>query len=570
MEPTPETEPPKITKIIYENAEYIGEVKNGKRHGKGKITFSDGREYEGLWEDDLRIGYGVKKYLNGDHYVGSFSMGKAHGKGIYTWQNSDIYDGEWKNGVKEGNGMWKGINNESYIGEWKNSKADGYGVQVWASGDRYEGEWTQGLRNGNGTMIFANGDMYIGDHVKGKMHGEGQYIWRNGSIYIGQFKNGFKHGKGKWKKDKNDQECNQYDGEYENDVKNGFGGYKWKSGNEYKGRYKDNLRHGYGEMFWTDGSVYKGMWHKGIQHGKGRMEFPDGNFKEGIFQNNIFQGQIYNRLNLYQHQPMKNSNHSSLDRLANSTAVTFNSTKNKKYGGSSNKVLSKCARNPSSAQGFVEKHQRAPHSSIKITKNFKADFGRKYNTNYRHREVPERIQLISEQNLSNGSSSLCRERLSIEENKFNTYYGGNFLQNSHARKQAASSISTKRNRVNRTVTQSSDPNSQAKRVFSLRKKTKSSKRKYRKGFIEQNLNKSKNSYATSKITNVIAKSYRKRSKDAPPGSKRDEKIINNLSKVLHSTQMRMRQNKDKKSLQSLISLQRKRQMENSLQSSQNG
>ena len=93
----------------------------------------------------------------------------------------------------------------------------------------------------------------------------------------------------------------------------------------YKGRYKDDERHGYGEMFWTDGSIYKGMWHKGIQHGKGRMEFPDGKIKEGLFQNNIFQGPIHNRLNLYQKNNIKNSHYSSLDKIANSTSATFES-----------------------------------------------------------------------------------------------------------------------------------------------------------------------------------------------------------------------------------------------------
>ena len=216
-------------------------------------------------------------------------------------------------------------NGAKYTGEWLNGLRDGYGVQVWASGDRYEGEWKKCLKHGSGTMMFHNGDTYIGDHVKGKMHGQGQYIWANGSIYIGEFKNGFKHGKGKWKKDKSDQNSNQYEGGYENDLKKGFGIFRWKSGNLYKGRYEDDERHGYGEMFWTDGSVYKGMWHKGIQHGKGRMEFPDGKVKEGIFQNNIFQGPIHNRLNLYQKKPLQNSNYSSLDKLANTTTTTYES-----------------------------------------------------------------------------------------------------------------------------------------------------------------------------------------------------------------------------------------------------
>ena len=121
------------------------------------------------------------------------------------------------------------------------------------------------------------------------------------------------------------QECNQYEGSYENDLKNGFGVFKWSSGNVYKGRYLEDERHGYGEMYWTDGSVYKGMWYKGIQHGKGRMEFPDGKVKEGMFKNNIFQGPTINRLNLYQKQNLNNTNYSSLDRIANSTKTTFES-----------------------------------------------------------------------------------------------------------------------------------------------------------------------------------------------------------------------------------------------------
>ena len=86
------------------------------------------------------------------------------------------------------------------------------------------------------------------------------------------------------------QTCNQYEGSYENDKKNGLGLFTWESGNYYKGCYKDDERHGYGEMFWKDGSCYKGEWSHGIQNGAGRMEFPDGRVKEGLFENNTFKG----------------------------------------------------------------------------------------------------------------------------------------------------------------------------------------------------------------------------------------------------------------------------------------
>lgn len=84
--------------------------------------------------------------------------------------------------------------------------------------------------------------------------------------------------------------CNQYDGEYAQDRKNGNGVFTWESGNVYKGSYVDDEREGYGEMFWTDGSIYQGEWKQGIQHGYGKMTFPDGTVKEGRFENNIFIG----------------------------------------------------------------------------------------------------------------------------------------------------------------------------------------------------------------------------------------------------------------------------------------
>lgn len=127
------------------------------------------------------------------------------------------------------------------------------------------------------------------DFIKtvGKPYGLGQYIWKNGSTYSGEFKNGLKHGQGKWRKNK-DHEAHQYDGQYIDDKKEGYGIFKWASGNIYRGMYKNDEREGIGEMRWTDGSVYLGQWHRGIQHGYGKMIFPDGTIKEGYYENNIY------------------------------------------------------------------------------------------------------------------------------------------------------------------------------------------------------------------------------------------------------------------------------------------
>ena len=106
---------------------------------------------------------------------------------------------------------------------------------------------------------------------------------------MGDFSNGLKHGNGRWKKNEAPT-SNQYEGQYYQDKKHGYGVFKWQSGNLYRGNYFDDERQGYGEMFWTDCSIYKGEWVRGIQHGFGTMVFPDGTVREGQFENNVFMG----------------------------------------------------------------------------------------------------------------------------------------------------------------------------------------------------------------------------------------------------------------------------------------
>ena len=64
--------------------------------------------------------------------------------------------------------------------------------------------------------------------------------------------------------------------------------FTWPSGNYYEGNYENDERNGKGEMFWMDGSYYKGDWVNGVQHGRGTMTFADGVVKRGLFENNVF------------------------------------------------------------------------------------------------------------------------------------------------------------------------------------------------------------------------------------------------------------------------------------------
>ena len=56
----------------------------------------------------------------GHNYTGDLKDGKRHGRGHYIYPNGDTYKGEWSNDIKEGEGTLT-YNNDSYtyIGNFK-------------------------------------------------------------------------------------------------------------------------------------------------------------------------------------------------------------------------------------------------------------------------------------------------------------------------------------------------------------------------------------------------------------------------------------------------------------------
>jgi len=58
------------------NTKYIGQWKDGKRHGQGTMTYPDGGKYTGQWKNDKRDGKGKMSYYKGDTYSGEWKEGK--------------------------------------------------------------------------------------------------------------------------------------------------------------------------------------------------------------------------------------------------------------------------------------------------------------------------------------------------------------------------------------------------------------------------------------------------------------------------------------------------------------
>tara|TARA_Y100000294_G_scaffold37191_1_gene32779 strand:+ start:177 stop:635 length:459 start_codon:yes stop_codon:yes gene_type:complete len=98
-------------------------------------------------------------------YVGEYKDGKKHGKGRYTWSDGGIYIGNWKDGKEHGQGTYTSPAGTKYVGEWKEGKYDGQGTETLSNGWKYVGEWREG-KPWNIT-IYGKSGIIIMEYVNG-------------------------------------------------------------------------------------------------------------------------------------------------------------------------------------------------------------------------------------------------------------------------------------------------------------------------------------------------------------------------------------------------------------------
>ena len=77
---------------------YVGEHKDGYRHGLGTYTLSNGDKYVGGWKDGKEHGQGTYTWASGSKYVGEHKDGEEHGQGIFTRTDGTIKKGIWEKG----------------------------------------------------------------------------------------------------------------------------------------------------------------------------------------------------------------------------------------------------------------------------------------------------------------------------------------------------------------------------------------------------------------------------------------------------------------------------------------
>ncbi len=113
--------------------------------------------YQGECRDGLAEGYGEAKGTA--EYRGDFRAGRKHGKGVKTWPSGDRYEGKFVDDRKQGAGKYTwnphgASAGESYSGDYLNDLRHGNGVYEWPSGDRYAGPWAYDTPTGPPTPMM--------------------------------------------------------------------------------------------------------------------------------------------------------------------------------------------------------------------------------------------------------------------------------------------------------------------------------------------------------------------------------------------------------------------------------
>lgn len=148
---------------------YIGELKNDKKEGKGKMIFKGGDIYEGEWLNDKQHGRGKMIWANGATYIGFFDSDEKSGIGEYVWSDGAAYVGEWRDNKFYGYGRYRWADGRIYHGQWENGKRHGFGVLVDKNGHKYEGEFENDKLHGKGVLTKNNGEVTKGVWVQGKL-----------------------------------------------------------------------------------------------------------------------------------------------------------------------------------------------------------------------------------------------------------------------------------------------------------------------------------------------------------------------------------------------------------------
>jgi hypothetical protein len=112
--------------------------------GQGEKIYPDSSRFVGLFENGAKK-TGKNYYKNGDTYQGGFSKNLRNGYAIYTFKNGEEFKGTFVNDKKE-YGTYKFNNGSEYTGTFENNKPHGFGSLKQRDGTIWEGNWENGKK----------------------------------------------------------------------------------------------------------------------------------------------------------------------------------------------------------------------------------------------------------------------------------------------------------------------------------------------------------------------------------------------------------------------------------------
>jgi len=113
----------------------------------------------------------------------------------------------------------------------------------------FQGNWRSDGTFQSGMLVYSNDNVYSGDFdQKNEPHGWGKYIQKSGGLeYHGEWVHGLQQGRG----------CETLLKHGEKEV--------------YEGQFQGDLRHGFGACSYDNGTQYSGTWYHGRRHGVGKL-----------------------------------------------------------------------------------------------------------------------------------------------------------------------------------------------------------------------------------------------------------------------------------------------------------
>ena len=199
---------------------------------------------------------------------------------IYPAHNeiySGTYEGEWKRDKRSGQGTMRYDTNATFKGRWYQDSKE-YGEYTQAEGTRYVGQFDNNEFHGQGRLYQLNGLIIEGEFISGDFCGKGKLIFEDKSVFEGLIDSYEIGSRGTLtkplisKSGKPTSVIQKYEGQFSDQLPNGFGILTTNNGYKYEGKWEDGLKSGYGrEYSETTQEYYEGKFSRDKREESGKI-----------------------------------------------------------------------------------------------------------------------------------------------------------------------------------------------------------------------------------------------------------------------------------------------------------